>query len=49
MVKVQQLPGGQLVVTIPKDVARLKSWKKGTNLTFIEDNFGNVMLKEAKG
>lgn len=34
MVKIQRLPNGQLVITIPKRLAELKGWDKGTRLLF---------------
>ncbi len=30
MVKLQELPNGQLTLTVPKKLAELKGWKKGT-------------------
>jgi len=35
--RIQRLPGGQLVVTIPKAIARFKGWKKGDEVIFKED------------
>jgi bifunctional DNA-binding transcriptional regulator/antitoxin component of YhaV-PrlF toxin-antitoxin module len=37
MVKIQQLKRGQLVVCIPREIARFKGWKKGDELIFKED------------
>ncbi len=37
MPRIQRLPGGQLVVTIPKAIARFKGWKKGDEVIFKED------------
>lgn len=34
MVKVQELPNGQLTVTVPKKLAELKGWKKGTVIRY---------------
>jgi len=43
--KIQRLPGGQLVVSIPKAVARFKGWRKGDEVIFKEDkNTGRVLL-----
>ena len=43
--KIQRLPGGQLVVTITKAIARFKGWKKGDEVIFKEDkNTGRVLL-----
>jgi bifunctional DNA-binding transcriptional regulator/antitoxin component of YhaV-PrlF toxin-antitoxin module len=45
MVKVV-INNGQYKLTIPKDLALAKGWKKGTKLRFVEDEEGNVSLKE---
>ena len=37
---------GQYKITIPKELALAKRWKKGTRLRFVEDSEGNVFLKE---
>jgi len=34
MVKIQELPNGQLVLTVPKKLAEFKGWKKGTIVKF---------------
>lgn len=47
-VKVQELKNGQLVITIPKPLAGIKGWRKGTVLEFVEDRFGNLTLREVK-
>ena len=39
---------GQYKITIPKELALEKGWKKGTRLKFVEDSEGNVILKEVK-
>ena len=39
---------GQYRVTIPKDLAEGKGWKPGTKLRFVEDTYGNIILKEIK-
>ena len=45
MPRIQRLPGGQLVVTIPKAIARFKGWQKGDEVIFKEDrNTRRVML-----
>jgi len=36
MVKIQRLPNGQLVITIPKQLANFKGWKKGMDVQFRE-------------
>jgi len=43
--KIQRLPGGQLVVCIPKDIAIFKGWTKGDEVIFKEDrNTRHVLL-----
>ncbi len=34
MVKIQRLPNGQLVITLPKKIAELLGWEKGIELVF---------------
>ena len=38
----------QYKITIPKELALEKGWGKNTRLKFIEDEDGNVILKEVK-
>ena len=38
----------QLRLTVPKDVAILKGWKKGMEVFFIIDENKNVKLKDMK-
>jgi hypothetical protein len=45
---IQQLKSGQLVITVPRAIAQLKGWEKGTRLVFTEDRFGAVILMEVK-
>jgi len=45
MVKVV-VNNGQYKITIPKDMAESRGWKKGTKLRFIEDQDGNIIIKE---
>jgi bifunctional DNA-binding transcriptional regulator/antitoxin component of YhaV-PrlF toxin-antitoxin module len=45
---IQQTNSGQMIITIPKPIAKLKGWKKGTVLEFIEDRMGFVLLKESE-
>ena len=40
---------GQYRITIPKDLVKAKSWKAGTEIRFIEDTEGNIILKEILG
>jgi hypothetical protein len=44
MVKVQQLPNGQLVITIPKKIAEYEGIGKGTHIKFKKAKDG-VLLK----
>jgi hypothetical protein len=46
MVKLQKLPNGQLVLTLPKQLAQLKGWDKGTKLIF-KDHSQNSFILEA--
>ncbi len=46
MVKVQQLPNGQLILTVPKKLAEFKGWKKGTIVKF-KDHAPNAFIIEA--
>jgi hypothetical protein len=39
---------GQFKITIPKELALSKGWNKKTILRFVEDNEGNITLKEIK-
>lgn len=51
MVKVQKLPNGQLVITIPKLLAEYKGLKRGTELIvsdFEKDSFILKIVKSAK-
>ena len=44
MVKVQKLPNGQLVITIPKKIAEYEGIKKGTKIDFKKNKEG-ILLK----
>lgn len=50
MVKVQKLPSGQLVVTIPKVLAKYEGLDKGTEIEFKKHKDGFILKikKEAK-
>ena len=37
---------GQFRLTIPKDIARLKGWKQGTQIELILDKNGDILIKE---
>ena len=43
MVKVQKLPSGQLVVTIPKVLAEYEGLEKGTEVEFKKHNEGFIL------
>lgn len=47
MVKIQQLPNGQLILTVPKKLAEFKGWKKGTLVKFM-DHSRNSFIIEAQ-
>ena len=46
MVKIQQLPSGQLVITIPKVIAEYENLKKGMNLDFKKHKEGFLLKIE---
>jgi antitoxin component of MazEF toxin-antitoxin module len=50
MVKIQKLPSGQLVITIPKVLADYEGLDKGTEIEFKkhEDGFVLKIMKEKK-
>ncbi len=47
MFKVQKLPNGQLVLTLPKQLAEYKGWDKGTELIF-KDHSPDSFVLESK-
>lgn len=47
MVKIQKLPNGQLVLTLPKQLAEYKGWDKGTEVIF-KDHSPNSFILELK-
>ena len=50
MVKIQKLPSGQLVITIPKLLAEYEGIKKGMEMEFKKHKDGFVLeLKKKKG
>mgnify|MGYP001617211948 CR=1 len=50
MVKIQKLPSGQLVITIPKLLAEYEGLKKGMELNFKKHKVGFILeLKKTKG
>ena len=48
MVKLQQTPDGQFLLTIPREYAKLKKWEKGQELVIGFNEKGNLELKEVK-
>lgn len=49
MVKIQQLPSGQLVITIPKKIAEYEGIRKGMELEFKKHDQGFVLeIKKTK-
>lgn len=49
MVKVQKLPSGQLVITIPKVLAEYEGLKKGMQLEFRKHKDGFVLSIKKEG
>ena len=48
MVKLQQMGGGQYMVSIPKELVKVKGWKKGQTLLLTFNERGNVEIREVK-
>jgi|TARA_Y100000310_G_C20570370_1_gene757688 bifunctional DNA-binding transcriptional regulator/antitoxin component of YhaV-PrlF toxin-antitoxin module len=46
MVKIQKLPSGQLVITIPKKIAEYEDLSKGTELEFKKHKQGFLLKKK---
>ena len=44
MVKIQKLPNGQLIITIPKRLAEFKGWDKGTDMIFRDHTKDSIIL-----
>lgn len=44
MVKIQKLPSGQLVITIPKILAEYEGLEKGMELDFKKDKKGFLLI-----
>ena len=50
MVKIQKLPSGQLVITIPKLLAEYEGLKKGMEMDFKKHREGFILeIKKRKG
>ena len=45
MVKIQQLPNGQLMITIPKRLAELKGWQKGAVVIFRDHSISSFIIE----
>ena len=48
MVKIQKLPNGQLVITIPKQIALLKQLDKGAIISFQDVDKDSMLIKIAR-
>ena len=46
MIKVQKLPNGQSIITIPKKLAELKNWDKGTILVFKDRDLNSLIIEK---
>lgn len=46
MVKIQQLPNGQLILTVPKKLAELKGWRKGTQIRYRDHSQRSFIIEE---
>jgi len=42
------LPNGQLVITIPKKLAELKNWDKGTILIFKDRDLNSLIIEKVE-
>ena len=49
MVKVQRLPNGQLVITIPKQIAEYENLEKGDELEFTKHAEGILLKRKREG
>ena len=49
MVKIQELPSGQLIITIPKLLAEYEGLKKGMELEFKKHDEGFLLELKKKG
>jgi len=47
-VTVQRLQKGQLIVTIPSAIAKMKGIEKGTVLEYVENESGELVIKKVK-
>ena len=44
--KIQQMPQGQLFITLPRQIARAKRWVKGDDLKVEINEEGNIVLRK---
>ncbi len=44
MVRIQKLPNGQLIITIPKRLAEFKGWGKGIRMEFKDHTKDSIIL-----
>lgn len=49
MVKIQKLPNGQLVITVPKKIAEYEGLGKGTELEFRKHDKGFILEIKKRG
>ena len=49
MVKIQKLPSGQLIITIPKLIAQYEGLKKGMEMEFKKHKEGFILEIKKKG
>lgn len=45
MTKLMQLKNGQFILTIPKNIVLAKGMKKGSDINFLIDKGGDLILK----
>lgn len=45
-IKIQGLPNGQLVLTLPKDLAEYLGWSKGNDVIFNLFNEDSIIIKK---
>lgn len=48
MVKLQQTPDGQYLITLPREYVKKKQWKKGQELLISFDADGDIKLIEGE-
>jgi hypothetical protein len=45
---IQQLKSGSFLISIPRALARAKGWDKGTEVSLVLNNRGNIEILEKK-